>query len=188
MRNIPYLGLFFILAISIILVIPAAIFGVCTLFDYNPVYGEYDPVLFELSFENAPEGAVGIEPLIRSDDGKYAAVVVEERGENWVRLNESPEELQKRCGAFKAAYVDENGNVLGVTGAARMRYGVSEAPRLAANSDKLEYFTGSVTGWQSVVLITVFSLEPLAIAALIAVIVLAVINSVCEAASERRRS
>lgn len=188
MRNIPYTGIIFILAVSIILVIPAAVFWLCALFDFRLMHGEYDPMSFALSFENAPEGTVKIEPLVRSESGEYTAAFVEEYGENRVSFTEPPEELLKRYGAFKAAYVDENGNVLGVTEAARMRYGNSTAPRLSANGDKLEYFTGDIADWQAAVLLVVFLLEPLAVAALIVMVVLAVINSAREAAAERRTS
>ena len=188
MRNIPYTGIILILAVSIILVIPAALFGLCTLFDFRLMHGEYDPMSLALSFENAPEGTVGIEPLVRSESGEYTAAFIEEYGDDRVSFTEPTAELLKRYGAFKAAYIDENGNVLGVTEAARTRYGNSTAPLLAANGDTLEYFTGEIADWQMAVLLIAFLLEPLAVAALIVMIVLAVINSVCEAAAERKRS
>lgn len=187
MKNIPYTGIIFILVISIILVIPAAVFGLCTLFDFRLMHGEYDPMSLALSFENAPEGTVKLEPLILSESGEYAAAFIEEYKDDRVSFTEPPAELQKRYGAFKAAYVDENGNVLGVTEAARLRYGNSTAPRLSANGDKLEYFTGDIADWQMAVLLIVFSLEPLAVVSLVVMIVLAVINSACEAAAERKK-
>ena len=187
MRSIPYTGIIFILTISIILVIPAALFGLCTLFDFRLMHGEYDPMSFALSFENAHEGTVKIEPLVRSESGEYTAAFIEAYGDDRVSFTEPPKELMKRYGKFKAAYIDENGNVLGVTEAARIRYGNSELPRLAANGDKLEYFTGDIAEWQMTVLLIVSLLEPLAAAALIVIIVLAIINSVCETAAKKRR-
>ena len=187
MRNIPYTGIVFILAVSIILVIPAALFGLCTLFDFRLMHGEYDPMSLALSFENAPEGTVKIEPLIRSESGEYVSAFIEEYKDDRVSFTEPPAELQKRYGAFKAAYVDENGNVLGVTEAARLRYGNSTAPRLSANGGKLEYFTGDIADWQTAVLLAVFLLEPLAVMSLIVIIVLAAINSVCRSAAERKK-
>jgi len=60
MKNIPYTGIIYILAVSIILVIPAAIFGLCSLFDFKPMSGENNPMALGLSFKNAPEGTVHI--------------------------------------------------------------------------------------------------------------------------------
>lgn len=150
MRKLPYMGMIFVLMIGVLLVIPAAIFGLCTLFDFRLRSGEIDPAHLTLSYENAPEGTVRIEPLIRLDsadngyiptsqdselallnDNGYVSLSLHyahcENGGDWLRLpGETPEELQKRYGAFRAAYVDESGNVLGVTKPARYSYGSSK--------------------------------------------------------------
>lgn len=192
MKNIPYMGIIFILAISIILVIPAALFGLCSLFDFRFVSGENDPMGLGLSFTNAPEGTVRIEPLVRSENGEYISISAhcEEIEDDWLRLsgNETPEEMQTRRGRFKAAYIDENGNVLGITETARMKYGCSKPRGLSADGSTLTFTTGSVADWQISVLLIVFLLEPLAIFCLVVTIILAAINSISEKMAERKRT
>lgn len=191
MKNIPYMGIIFILAISIILVIPAALFGLCSLFDFHLMSGENDPMGLGLSFTNAPEGTVRIEPLVRSENGEYVSVSAycEEIEDDWLRLsgNETPEEMQTRRGRFKAAYIDENGNVLGITETARMKYGCSKPRGLSADGGTLTFTTGSVADWQISVLLIVFLLEQTAIFSLVVMIILAAINSVSEKMTERKR-
>lgn len=191
MKNIPYMGIIFILAISIILVIPAALFGLCSLFDIRLVSGENDPMSLGLSFTNAPEGTVRIEPLVRSENGEYVSISAycEELEDDWLRLsgNETPEEMQTRRGRFKAAYIDENGNVLGITDTARMKYGCSKPRELSADGGTLTFTTGSFADWQISVLIIVFLLEPTAIFSLVVMIILTAINSVSEKMTERKR-
>lgn len=192
MKSIPYTGIIYILAISLILVIPAAIFGLCSLFDFRLMHGVYDPMHLELSFENAPEGTVLMMPLIRSENGEYISISAycEDMGDGWLRLSgsETPEELQKRLGAFKAAYIDEDGDILGITENARMKYGCSEQRGLFADGGALTFSTGENADWQIAVLLAVFLLEPLTIIILVVLIISAAINSVCEKINERKRS
>lgn len=192
MKNIPYMGIIFILAVSIILVIPAAIFGLCSLFDFRLMSGENNPMALGLSFKNAPEGTVRIEPLVRSENGEYVSISAycEELGDTFLLLsgNETPEALQKRLGAFKAAYIDESGNVLGITETARMKYGDSKPRGLSADGSALTFITGSVADWQMAVILIAFFLEPLAVFVLIVMIILAIINSIYEKITERKRS
>ena len=191
MKNIPYMGIIYILAISIILVIPAALFGLCSLFDFHLMNGENDPMSLGLSFTNAPEGTVRIEPLVRSENGEYISISAycEEIEDDWLRLsgNETPEEMQTHRGKFKAAYIDENGNVLGITETARMKYGCSKPHGLSADGSTLTFTTGSVADWQLAVLLIVFLLEPLTIFCLVVMIILAAINSISEKMAERKR-
>ena len=162
MKSIPYTGIIYILAISVILVIPAAIFGLCSLFDFRLMHGAYDPMHLELSFENAPEGTVLMMPLIKSENGEYISISAycEDMGDGWLRLSgsETPEELQKRLGAFKA------------------------------DGSALTFSTGENADWQIAVLLAVFLLEPLTIIILVVLIISAAINSVCEKINERKRS
>ena len=174
------------------MVIPAAIFGLCSLFDFRLMHGAYDPMHLELSFENAPEGTVLMMPLIKSENGEYISISAycEDMGDGWLRLSgsETPEELQKRLGAFKAAYIGEGGNVLGITENARMKYGCSEHRGLFADGSALTFSTGENADWQIAVLLAVFLLEPLTIIILVVLIISAAINSVCEKINERKRS
>ncbi|MBD5129314.1 MAG: hypothetical protein HDT43_05265 [Ruminococcaceae bacterium] len=190
MKNIPYTGIVYILAISIILVIPAALFGLCSLFDFRLINGENDPMRLGLSFTNAPEGTVRIEPLVKSEDG-YTSIseYCEEIEDDWLKLsNETPEEIQKRRGRFKAAYIDENGNVLGITDAARMKYGCSKPRGLSADGDTLTFATGNAADWQIKLLLVVFLLEPLTIVGLAVMIILSAVNAVSEKIAERKHT
>ena len=87
MKNIPYTGIIYLLAISIILIIPAALFGLYSLFDYNLLNSD-DPMALGLSFTNAPESTVRIEPLVKSEDG-YISIseYCEEITDDWLRLS-----------------------------------------------------------------------------------------------------
>lgn len=191
MRRIPYTGIIYILAISAILVIPAAVFGLCSLFDFTLMNGENNPMGLELSFKNAPEGTVRIEPLVKSGNGGYVSIApyCGELGDTYLLLSgdETPEELQKRLGAFKAAYVDENGNVLGITETARMKYGCSKPRGLSADGNALTFATGSSADWQIAVIFIVFLLEPLTLTALLIMAILAAVNCVSEKIAERKR-
>ncbi len=174
------------------MVVPAAIFGLCSLFDFKPMSGENNPMALGLSFKNAPEGTVRIEPLVKSENGEYVSISAycEELGDTYMRLSrdETPEELQKRLGAFKAAYIDENGNVLGITETARMKYGDSNPRELSADGNALTFTTGSIADWQMAVILIAFLLEPLAVFILIVMIILAIINSVSEKITESKNS
>ncbi|MDE6727872.1 MAG: hypothetical protein K2J80_08030 [Oscillospiraceae bacterium] len=80
--------------------------------------------------------------------------------------------IKKRYGSFKAAYVDENGKVLGITKAARTRYNPKKPSSFSVNGDTLIFTKwGCSPLWY--VLICVSGLgEPIAIIALMICIVL----------------
>lgn len=184
MKKIPYMGIIYILAISIILVIPATLFGLCSLFDFHLIIGEDDPMALGLFFTNAPEGTVRIEPLVRSENGEYISISAycEEIEDDWLRLsgNETPEEMQTRCGKFKAAYIDENGNVLGITDTARMKYGCSNPHGLSADGSTLTFTTGSVADWQMTLLCIAIAAELLTGMALLVIVSMAIAEAAVE--------
>lgn len=80
--------------------------------------------------------------------------------------------IKKHYGKFKAAYVDENGNVLGITKASRTRYDPREASSFAVNGDKLIFTKWALSPLQVVLVYGSFFGEPVAIIALIVCIVL----------------
>lgn len=81
-------------------------------------------------------------------------------------------DIEKRYGKFKAAYVDENGNVLGITKTARTRYNPKDSNSFTANGDRLIFTKSELSPVQYILIHVSFFGEPLAIAALIAFIVL----------------
>lgn len=91
------------------------------------------PFDLSLSFKNAPENTAYIDLLVEmdTDDSGY------------VPFAESP---RKHKGTdFTPLNIDEGGNVLGVTKAARIHWGNNGTPRLEANGDRLTYFTGTMS-------------------------------------------
>lgn len=86
------------------------------------------------------------------------------------RYNEIPA-IKKRYGKFKAAYVDENGNVLGITKVSRTRYTFKEPSSFTANGDKLIFTKWDTTLLEVLFLVTLFG-EPAAIIALIVIIII----------------
>lgn len=79
--------------------------------------------------------------------------------------------IKKRYGKFKAANVDENGNVLGITKASRTRYSSNEPSSFTANGDKLIFTKWDTTLLDVLFLVTLFG-EPVAVVLLIVCIVL----------------
>lgn len=212
MKRLPYTGLIFLLLIGVILVIPAAFFGLCALFDIRLRTPPNDPHQFALMYENAPEGTVRIEPLIHFNDDQISILEVDQDSglarlndngyvslslyyghcecspsEVWFTGGVTPEELQKQLGAFGAAYVDENGNVLGVTAPARYVYGSSKPRALKADGDKLTFCTGEPAHWQMTAMLVVAAVELLACFALAVIAAMAVANAVVEAVSRHKR-
>ncbi|MBD5383641.1 MAG: hypothetical protein HDR72_01410 [Ruminococcaceae bacterium] len=158
------------------------------------------------SYENAPEHTVRIEPLINlaADDENYIPADLDTEiarfcdngyvsllhhyaycvydSETYAIIPKDKyrivTDLIERYGAFKAAYVDENGNVLGVSKAARIHWGNNGTPRLKADGDSLAFYTGCMADWQNIILLAVFLAEPAAAVALIVFIVLAIVTAV----------
>ncbi|MCM1166908.1 MAG: hypothetical protein NC299_05895 [Lachnospiraceae bacterium] len=203
MRNKPYFGYIVTLAVFIVLMIQlyALLFS---LFGAGRTQC-YALNAFVTACENAPEGAVRIEPLIRlpESDGHY---VPSDRDTELARYSENgyvslsahfdgcrlsdneyalytadhilTTELIKRYGAFKAAYVDENENVLGVTDTARIKSGNAHTPQLAANGNRLTYHTGEMSGFQCAILLILPIVELLAVSALAVLIILSAVGAV----------
>lgn len=81
-------------------------------------------------------------------------------------------DIKKRYGKFKAAYVDENGNVLGITKAARTRYNPKEASSFSAKGDKLIFTKYGCSPLHRALIYVSFFGGPLSLIALIVCIVL----------------
>lgn len=205
-KKIPYIKPMIILAVCVVLVIPALFNGLFIL--YGAGRTQCFPLnRFVTSYENAPERTVRIEPLIKltEDDENYIIPAdldteIARFGDNgYVSLLHHyaycvcdsgtyaiiPEDkymiatdLIEQYGAFKAAYVDESGNVLGVTKAARIHWGNNGTPRLKADGDSLAFYTGCMADWQDIILLAVFLAEPAAALALVVFIVLAIVTAV----------
>lgn len=191
---------------------------------------DYDPRKMTLGFENAPEGTVYIDALVKmdTDDENYVELTVppkrflreyvENGNTRWeyenlnidgeseiAKLNsdgyismslhykyssgveildnknleqnifenvpsflilsgsETVVELHKRYGDFKAAYVDENGRVLGITDVSRTKYNPKGAYGIFANGDHLTF---QIFGCSPLVGFAVIAI-PLAVFALI---------------------
>lgn len=204
MKKIPYIKPIIILAVCVVFALPALYFGLVELFEAGKTQC-YPLNEFFTSYENAPENAVGIEPLIKlaEDDENYIPTdsdteIARYSDDGYVSLSHhyaycdrdgtayeiipkdrymNAAKLMEQYGAFKAAYVDENGNVLGVTKAARIHWGNNGTPRLKANGDRLTYFTGTMSDWQNAVLIIVFLAEPAAVLTLAVFIVLSAVTA-----------
>lgn len=80
--------------------------------------------------------------------------------------------IKKRYGKFKAAYVDENGNVLGITKASRTRYNPKEVSSFTVNGDKLIFTKWVCSPLQLILIFVSFFGEPLAILAPIVIIII----------------
>ena len=85
-------------------------------------------------------------------------------------------EIKKRYGKFKAAYVDENGNVLGITKASRTRYEPQEPSSFSADGDKLVFTKWGVSPPVLVLMFVSFFGAPTAVVLLIVCIVLGIIQ------------
>lgn len=80
--------------------------------------------------------------------------------------------INRRYGSFKAAYVNENGKVLGITKAARTRYDPKAPSSFTVNGDKLIFTKWAIPPfWYILLYVSLFG-EPIAVIALIVCIVL----------------
>lgn len=76
-------------------------------------------------------------------------------------------DIKQRYGNFKAAYIDENGNVLGITKTARTRYDPKKPSSFSADGDTLIFTKWGMTPLQCVLLGASMLGEPLAVSALV---------------------
>lgn len=91
-------------------------------------------------------------------------------------------------GDFKAAYVDENGNVLKITEPASQKYNGSDHYTLSANGDRAAFARPGRANWaEAAAIYGMFIIEGAAFLALIVFIVLAIVAAV-KRKFERRRS
>lgn len=79
-------------------------------------------------------------------------------------------------GGFRAAYVDEYGNVLGVTEPAELVYDDTQNTAFIADGSSLTLRVWGVPKWQNVILNVLIIAEPCIFAALIAVVIIALIR------------
>ena len=244
MKRLPFAMIFTILIFLTAVGLPVLFAGLCNLFHVG-VHGDFSPYQMELSFENAPEGTVYIDPLIKieSSDENYtnftaAPIIVKynnDHSRTYTSLNitvdseiatfnkdgyismslhlkncelkiykangsyhsacEFPhegsleiDEIADNYGKFKAAYIDENGKVLGVTKAARYTYNASEPYALDSDSGKLTYRIYAISPLQGTILVIVIIAEGAAIVALAVFVILALINKISGRSSERKMS
>ncbi len=155
-----------------------------------------DPSKTELSFVNAPENTAYIDLLVKPDDnsGGYVSLSELTGCEITVRKNGTAEldrgtdfsALEKKYGAFKAAYVDENGNVLGVTETAEWGYNGGSCRKIFVDGDSLLITRpGRSPAAEGAAFCILTGVEGIALAALAVFTVMAIINSVREKARKQ---
>lgn len=76
-------------------------------------------------------------------------------------------DIKKRYGSFKAAFVDENGNVLGITKASRTRYNTKRPSSFSVSGDTLIFTEWGISPLQHILLLVSCLGEPLAVSALV---------------------
>ncbi len=76
-------------------------------------------------------------------------------------------EITRRYGKFKAAYVDENGSVLGITETSHTRYDPKKPSSFSADGDTLIFTKWGMTPLQCILLGASLLGEPLAVSALV---------------------
>lgn len=76
-------------------------------------------------------------------------------------------EIKQRYGKFKAAFVDENGNVLGITKASRTRYNPKRPSSFSVSGDTLIFTEWGISPLQHILLLVSCLGEPLAVSALV---------------------
>ncbi|MDE6727057.1 MAG: hypothetical protein K2J80_03835 [Oscillospiraceae bacterium] len=91
-------------------------------------------------------------------------------------------------GGIKAAYVDENGRVLGITDAAECSYDRTEPNVLTADGSRLFYRVWGIAPQREAVLEAVAAAECISLAALAAVIVLTLISKIVKIILGRKMS
>lgn len=102
--------------------------------------------------------------------------------DNVTRLNfdvmhaENINQIFEKYGGFRAAYVDENGNVLGVTEPAVRVYGNEMSTAFIADGSSLTFRVHGIPRWQSTILYSITTAEFVLIAALLAVLLAAIMR------------
>lgn len=86
----------------------------------------------------------------------------------------------ERCGGFRAAYVDENGNVLGVTEPAELVYDDTKNTAFLADGSSLTLRVWGSPEWQKTVLDIIIVAEPCVFTALIFVVIIALVRRTWE--------
>lgn len=139
----------------------------------------YEPVWKELNITPDSEiarfndnGYVSLSVHLKGAKGFYFDTYSNRKVENRLLLEEWPAEcdlkmLIKRYGKFKAAYVGENGEMLGVTGKSAVRYRHGDPCEFSANGSKLTLTLYGDPAWKIVLLLTSFYGEPIVIVLLI---------------------
>lgn len=190
--KIPRITLFFGTAIAFILVIPAVIFIICVLFDIPMRAPAFEKRCFALDFKNAPEGTARVELLDGNDLLKdvyeeWQTEPCEEYSAMVFFAVTTPEEYQELHGRFRAAYVGEDGNILGVTAPARYSYGSSKARVMTADGDRLTFCTGAPADWQMTVLYVAIAAEFLAGLVFLVFASVSIAGAAVEKLARRRR-
>ncbi len=223
----------------LLLVLPLLLFGLRSLWNIHwdgEYYGGNTLHMPELIFENAPEGTVYIDPLIKLDpnDDNYVLfatgphkIVPIDIGESdadyeyeWLGVDKNSEitrycedgyislslhlalssgvvisghdtvflefyawtkdnradRLFEHFGGFRAAYVDEYGNVLGVTEPAVLVYDDTKNTAFIADGSSLTLRVWGVPKWQNVILNVLIIAELCVFGALIAAVTIALIR------------
>ncbi|MDE6732515.1 MAG: hypothetical protein K2J77_06530 [Oscillospiraceae bacterium] len=148
------------------------------------IVGYHDPVTEAVIDENGNvTSRTRVEPILEAisitpdseiaklnADG-YVSLSVHYAGSKGVlRLDHYGSEIttiKKRYGSFKAAYVDENGNVLGITKASRTRYNPKKPSSFSADGDTLIFTKWDGSPLQYFLIYALSLGEQLAIIALI---------------------
>lgn len=157
-----------------------------------------DPGITELSYVNAPENTAYIDLLVKPDDnfGGYVSlseltgceITVRKNGTAELALGTDFSALEKKYGGFKAAYVDENGNVLGMTETAEWGYNGGRSRMIYADGDSLLITRpGRSPAAESAAYCILIGVEGIALAALAVFTVLTIINSIREKAGRSRQ-
>lgn len=94
-------------------------------------------------------------------------VKLDRDGRTYLVLNERSDRIFDKYGGFRAAYVDENGNVLGITEPAVRVYDNIHPAALIANGNTLTFRVHGIPKWQSAILTAITIAEFAVIAALI---------------------
>lgn len=103
-------------------------------------------------------------------------VIFNMEGRTHLELREQAESIFDEYGGFRAAYVDENGNVLGITEPAVRVYDNIYPAALIADGNTLTFRVHGIPKWQSAILTVITILEFAAIAALLITVLAAVMQ------------
>lgn len=115
--------------------------------------------------------------IAKLNDGGYVSLSVHYRNfkgffKTGIQLDDAITDINERFGKFKAAYVDNSGNVLNITKASRTRFDPKNPSGFILNGDALTFRRSSPLPLQIILLSVSLIGEPLAVIALIVCIVL----------------